>query len=298
VVVLPAGTSEPWQVGMTPWLVVVKPAGIVACFPPFIPFCSQVPSPFSIEDVKGFFTNCAEDKEDPTASDPEVAKDVMLGRSDKYISLTLNLFDRVFAATLFAIRAWFPSGLLPSAKGITDVFKLTLILLGGSGTGTPFHLDYNEALNVAFAIRGSPDDVLAVWVCIAPFAIEAADAWLRRQKKSGAFLFPQGFATPGRVLLQRPLLERFVYDMNAHRVGSVMVVPQRHGEVVYMPPSWVHQVTNLQPVLKVAFDFYDPNHFGLYALVHGVASRFFKQNMSTDYAYINLIMEDILLKQL
>lgn len=270
------------------------------CDPPLsLATASQVHPPFTVPQVKAFFQDCLEDENDKQASKPEVVEAVAAGKSSKYISLTLSLFSKVFAATLFTIRAAFAHGMLVSCKGVTDVLKLTLILLGGLGTHTPFHLDYTQALNVAFSVGGSSSDVLAVWVCIAPFAIHTADTWIKQQKKNKkAFIFPQGFATKGKVFLARPLLDTFIYEMNANIPNSVVIVPQRHGQVVYVPPGWIHQVTNLQPCLKVAFDYYDPKHFGVYALVHELASKYFKLNMSIDYAFFNLMMEDLLEKQL
>jgi oxalate decarboxylase/phosphoglucose isomerase-like protein (cupin superfamily) len=102
-------------------------------------------------------------------------------------------------------------------------------------------------------------------------------------------MFRHGLREESRIRLNGSMVQQLQEYLNGMRPNSLVIVKQRHGQVVYVPPGWAHQVTNEQPCLKVAWDYYDPNNFGKYALVHKMASRFFGVAMSPDYVSINLV---------
>ena len=75
--------------------------------------------------------------------------------------------------------------------------------------------------------------------------------------------------------------------LNAYKPNSVVVIEQEHGDVVTVPPGWVHQVVTRQPCLKVALDKYLPDNYGVYALLmRTITSPVFGRAMSPDYMAI------------
>jgi hypothetical protein len=66
--------------------------------------------------------------------------------------------------------------------------------------------------------------------------------------------------------------------------GAVVLVWQKHGEAVFVPPGWVQCVLNLQACIKVAHDRFIVTRFPLYAKsAHEVASCFMHYQSADDY---------------
>lgn len=215
----------------------------------------------------------------------------------------------------FGIRKAFPSGLLASARGINDIGLSTLVILGSTGTGTGFHLDWTQAYNITFSVGTAvADSVLAVWTFINPLLISSADRWIKenltglgvpRPKKKARGEQQQskwllGFASsPDHIHLKGSDLDRFLEAMQ--KLGSEMGVDnpvvqlqQKAGEMVFVPPGWVHQVVNLSPNVKVAWDCYTADNFHKYAqLQYRIASKFFKRGMAQDYMSFNMLMQEL-----
>lgn len=234
-----------------------------------------------------------------------------------YLTSTLINFALVATVFFFGIRKAFPSGLLAAARGVNDIGFSTLVILGGVGTGTGFHLDWTEAYNIAFSVGAAvaADSVLAVWTFINPLLISSADRWIKenltglgvpRPKKKARGEQQQskwllGFAgsPDNRVHLKGPLLDRFLEAMQ--KLGSEMGVDnpivqlqQKAGEMVYVPTGWIHQVVNLSPNVKVAWDYYSPDNFHKYAqLQYRIASKFFRQGMARDYMSFNMVLQEL-----
>lgn len=257
----------------------------------------QIPEPIKEKDIFEWWSKRERVKGD--RSTPQQAAKVAAGTSSKYMLSTLDVMVRT-AILLHTVRSWFADGLLPFVKHVTDRDRLTLVLLGGAGNGTGLHLDWTQAYNLALALAGTDvGGVLATWVCIAPCAVAAADAWLRLVKSEARdeYLYPDGLRTKGKVMLDDNMvqqLRRHLIDL--HGSNSVVVLQQRHGHVVFIPPGWVHQVVNQQRCIKLAWDFYEPLNFGGYAMVHDMAAQHFGNAMADDYVSINLIVEKILEK--
>ena len=224
-----------------------------------------------------------------------------------YLSATLVNFSVEAASVLYNIRKSFASGMVAFARGVNDVGLSTLIILGGVGTGTGFHLDWTEACNVAFSVgtHVAPGTVLAVWVFINPLMLEVADAWVKaivptKRKRDIAVqepCWPDGFASPAnnRVHLKGEVLKTFNEYMQKEGdkrniVNPVVVVEQGSGQMVHVPAGWAHQVTNFSPNLKVAWDFYDANNMHKYVQLQSLASKYFQGSMAKDYMSTNMIM--------
>ncbi len=83
-------------------------------------------------------------------------------------------------------------------------------------------------------------------------------------------LFPGSFnkkATEERGILEpfRALTESQLRIFAKAMGSKVVLVEQKGGEVVFVPPGWVHCVLNLAPCIKLAHDRYILERFPLYA---------------------------------
>ena len=230
-------------------------------------------------------------------------------KTNKYLSSTLINF--IVTSVWFVIRGAFDSGMIAAARGANDIGMSTLILLGGVGTFAGFHLDWTEAFNVAFSVGATPvaaDSVLAVWVLINPLLVEAADAWIKKsvlntkRKRMGddeehVYRWPNGFASPAkdRVHLKGDDLHRFKTYMEQLGVqcgisNPVVELEQRPGQLVHVPAGWPHQVTNVSPNVKVAWDCYDACNMHKYMQLQSIVSQCFKDGMANDYMSSNMVI--------
>lgn len=196
--------------------------------------------------------------------------------SSKYYAVTLTHFQR---GEFHTIREKFHSFPPQAADIANDIYNSTLILLGVTGSKTGLHLDWTEAFNIAFEF-GQPG-TLAVWVLFHPSIVGELDAWLKAHGR------PHGLATAGKAHLSTEEMEtlRGVFG------EKMVVLEQKGGDMVFVPPGWVHQVTNLQPCLKVAWDTYDARHYEQYCLLHRrIACKYFGSTMADDYMSFNLLL--------
>jgi hypothetical protein len=214
-------------------------------------------------------------------------------RRNKYLQADLGLLLEPNASFLWNVRRAFHS-LSASARNLMDLGRSTLALLGGLGTGTGLHVDWSEAYNIAFAVGSSASGerlVLAVWVFLHPNHLAEAVAWIKDhvpRAKQGVLAVPKE---------QRPLLsEEEVRQMHAALpAGAVVVLEQAAGDVVHVPPGWVHQVSNKQPCIKVAWDVHDELQYGTYvAVMQQIVSPWFKQHMAADYMGVNTVVGRLL----
>jgi hypothetical protein len=233
------------------------------------------------------------------------AEKVTKGKSVEYLTATLVYF---LSSLWHTIRQCWPSGMVAGARALNDYQNSTLIMLGGLGTFTGFHLDWTEACNIAFSVGAPTAAAVAVWVFIHPLMLGVADAWLREQKHSigqgtkrrEIASYPNGFASDIRVHLEGEQLQAFRDHLEAHKeshkaaIGvenATVVLHQHAGDMVHVPVGWVHQVTNLSPCVKVAWDLYIPHHTHMYIeLIHRIASKVFGTQMALDYMGANSVL--------
>jgi hypothetical protein len=206
---------------------------------------------------------------------------------DEYFQCTLSELNPTDASFLFDLRNTLGgSRLIPSARTVQDIKSCTMVFLGQKNRKTGFHCDWSEANNAALGIgKILANTVLAEWVLIRPTEVGKADAWL---KYNG---FEYGFiSNPDKVHLSGDLLTEFIEHMG----DDVVVLEQRPATTVYVPPGWVHQVTNKSVCLKLAWDFYDPQHFALYALLRQqVIAPYFPGSMPADYMATTRVIESL-----
>ena len=242
---------------------------------------------FTPDEVMGFWANGRhEDLDAKRVIVQNIAKGWNVTNINK-TSDALDLFRRSRASSLYAVRMAHPK-LMKQSRGINGTCRSTLILLGNAKAFTGLHLDWTEACNIAFSI-GQGGGVLALWLFVHPTLASAADAWL---KDHG---WPQGFSTPDKVHLVGMHRQQFMTSMNAIKSDGCVLIEQHAGHMIHVPPGWIHQVTNIRPCLKVAWDYYIFEHFHYYAMLQSrIASPLFGNAMAEDYMAVNAVVEDML----
>ena len=183
--------------------------------------------------------------------------------------------------------------------GINDGDSRSLVLVGVAGLGSGVHVDWTQALNVAFGVTElrvgrkvlSSDEwgVLAWWFFIHPCkAQEAADYSKANFGPLGEDGKPVGkdFSAEDGVTLTRDEWKRLRVAMGKDGNGTPYVrwLPQFAGKVVVVPPGWLHQVVNEQACIKYAIDTYDVNNADLYMeLAREVAAKITGKRNAKDY---------------
>ena len=135
---------------------------------------------------------------------------------------------------------------------------------------------------------------LAMWAFINPVAAVQANAWIAahiqpsKEKRKGN----RAASLKDRIVLS----EQQLHDLSAHlgrdehQRNYVQIVFQHHGELIHIPSGWIHQVTNLQDCIKVAWDYYVPAHMSCYAsawkLIHAQVT---KTNASDYMAFMGVL---------
>jgi hypothetical protein len=225
---------------------------------------------FTPEEVKGFWPKGQKH------GGCENAKAVAAGQHQGYLKVNLTHFHQ--GNPLLGIRMMF-AGLALYARGFTDSVRSCLILLGAVGMFTGLHIDWTEAYNIAFATCGeNVGEVLAVWVFIHPSIIHQVSEWLKA--KTGKSFSDTSIHLTTELVSQLQAFANGIMPCG----GGVVVLNQCAGDMVYVPPGWVHQVTNALPCLKVAWDFYEDAHWALYAQMHHkIIVPLFGSQMAEDY---------------
>ncbi len=74
----------------------------------------------------------------------------------------------------------------------------------------------------------------------------------------------------------------------------VAIVKQGHGEMVHVPAGWVHQVINMRPCIKMAWDVYQPKHLLNYVLSQQyVASQITSTSNTADYMSVMCVIKNL-----
>lgn len=103
--------------------------------------------------------------------------------------------------------------------------------------------------------------MLAQWIFVHPSAARQADTWIRAHI---AGCKARGIA--GGVLLEDHGVQQLRTALGGDNKGRslLQVKYQQHGQLVHIPPGWLHQVRNLSDNVKVAFEFAEPSRFSMY----------------------------------
>ena len=127
--------------------------------------------------------------------------------------------------------------------------------------------------------------MLAVWTFFHPVIVEASSKFVQglqlAQGKKRVAGDPTRKATgsdgflgkTGRVRLSAQRVQdlrehlndlHLLYDSKGN--DRMPIIEQRHGDMVHVPAGYMHQVENLAPCVKMAFDKYVPANLARYAL--------------------------------
>jgi len=240
-------------------------------------------------------------------------------QSTRYIHGALDGFEGVqaFAHAVELLKE------VCSFMGTWDL-KDTMYFISGTchpkkiPTGTGFHLDQTRGVNVAFDMENNTvRNVLALWLFLSPTILSDVDNFIREgevgpklKKKweaAGGFSLPplilDGDVKHGETVhpqFSLPVLTaeemKVIHDKFPE---TTVLVEQYHGDVVFVPPGWVHAVTNVKANWKLARDFFIEEEYPLYAFfLKTIGSRIFGQRMPADYSSLDKKCKDFLQKAL
>ena len=148
-------------------------------------------------------------------------------------------------------------------------------------------MDRSEAYNLLFGTDGTTTVALAQWVFVSPEHIQQFGNFLSDHRDDTDLVQWHSSNQPPIALANpfhgppvdksptRPLLtDRGVQELQA-KLGeqNVRVVLQQHGDLVHVPPGWMHQVKNLGPCVKLAYDLLKPESAGAYLEVYNLVHQ-------------------------
>ena len=141
-------------------------------------------------------------------------------------------------------------------------------------------------LSVYVYVQVSQDAVLAEWTFFNPAVWSYVNEFVKtlqkansKQRKAGDPT-PAGTGTDGyghegkgdirltsdRVQDLRTYLAEMNVLYNDKGVEMIVIIKQCHGDMVHVPAGYMHQVTNILPCVKIAWDQYVVQHLHRYAL--------------------------------
>ena len=216
-----------------------------------------------------------------------------------------------------------------NGREVNDPSSSTLLLMGLPGRGTGFHVDWSEAYNVALplvkvgspvglsvvstlpmsalhctssftqpqctCLQTKPDSPVARWDFINPVKAEAAAHFVKKWRATG-FVDDRT-----KLHLTKPQVDELQAAMGtdpANQQADVFSMHQFVGDRVHVPPGWLHQVTNVQPCMKLAWDFYDKAHMAAYvASWQLIASGVTREN-AEDYMAVGRVLVQAIRKNI
>lgn len=129
------------------------------------------------------------------------------------------------------------------------------------------------------------DKPLAVWFFIRPQFIDAYHAF-----KGGNNTFQQAKGHLPKYTYEqvKAELDEFKNEVGAE---AVVEVKQYAGQIVYVAPGWLHTVLNLQPCIKMAWDYQEVQNLPLYIRSWKQHNRF---KVGEDYSgLMNLLLQGV-----
>ena len=96
---------------------------------------------------------------------------------------------------------------------------------------------------------------LARWVFLHPACLAKAHEWVKANVRKDGLSQPEGAARFKLEMEHINRLQKYL-GRNSEQVSYLQVKYQHHGERMFIPAGWVHQVENLQMCVKLAWDFF------------------------------------------
>ncbi|DBB04538.1 TPA: hypothetical protein ACH3X1_012620 [Trebouxia sp. C0004] len=115
-------------------------------------------------------------------------------------------------------------------------------------------------------------NALAEWTFFNPSIVEHVNEFTQQlQSNTGQChgtdgLKGQVLLSPKRVQELKMLLASKNLAYDSEERANVQVLYQHNGDMVHVPAGWPHQVLNLKPCVKLAWDYHDPVNMAQYAL--------------------------------
>jgi hypothetical protein len=134
-------------------------------------------------------------------------------------------------------------------REVTTLPERILAFLGSEGKYTTLHSDHMEAVNIAFRVNfsneevDSSDNILAYWYCAEPTekAVRALSDLDFKNWKDDDYTLEK-------------LDERF---KTLQGLGiQITILKQKSAQIVRVPPGWIHCVVNTCGCLKLAWDYF------------------------------------------
>ena len=126
--------------------------------------------------------------------------------------------------------------------------------------------------------------VLAIWVFVPPGSAQGLADWASQQQLSSL--------DEGLTLTLEEAME-----MTTAVPGS-MIKRQHAGEVITVPAGWLHLVINQADVCKLAYDYFEPDKFHLYATSwRRIASHHTKTSQPDDYMQACKVLHEAILQR-
>ncbi len=148
-------------------------------------------------------------------------------------------------------------------------------------SGTPIHLDWTRAVNVLVDFNLKPlskkyihryasalgdADTVAWWVFLDGelFRDSAFQDWLEANLEGRDFLRKDRLGDKCKPYLT----PEHVKELESLFPGKVIQLYQKHNDIIKAPVGWAHQVINIRPSVKFAFDTLVTQELPAYAYVH------------------------------
>lgn len=135
----------------------------------------------------------------------------------------------------------------------------------------------------------------ASWTFFHPEVLQFLFDWLETEKLFDAVSPTYAFLREKQLLaFKRHLVEMCGYT--AKSLSDVVVeVPQKGGDLMFVPPGWAHQVATLLPCLKVAWDyFHSMEDFPIHArLARQLIGKFTPTSSASDFMQVLVVAVEI-----
>jgi JmjC domain, hydroxylase len=189
-----------------------------------------------------------------------------------------------------------PKGMVPAAPALDDTCRSTRYILGSRSSSTPLHVHKTDAWNVLAGVGGDESDAPKVrWDCFHPKVASSLHRAIQGLNLHKGSYGRYGDGLKGHVFIQEEDFSVVRTTMESILPGSVVTLMQGIGDVIHVPPGWVHQVYNMAPCVKVACHVYDPTHSHAYALTSRyIASPLFGDAMREDHMAVNDVVLEVL----
>jgi hypothetical protein len=131
-------------------------------------------------------------------------------------------------------------------------------------------------------------DIAAVWYFVNPLYINSFLKFISKMKG----IFSSDGRRAGDVLAEAACLK-----FMSHQPNAMTSIAQKIGDVVHVPPGWLHAVFTLQPCVKLAWDFICvenlPNYMAAWMHVGVLAKSTAHDYMGTSSVLVQHALENM-----